>query len=120
MRKKRLTFGYVVLVGLPLLFLAGTLRAGKSLSAPASVSGVWAIQSEQSPPHSMTIVQTGPQLLVTMHSPDQPPFAAEIANGRITAPGFEARVSDVSGRRSIDGRLSGMSFHAVRTAPAEK
>jgi hypothetical protein len=32
---------YILLVGLPLLGLAGVLRTGRSLSAPISVGGVW-------------------------------------------------------------------------------
>jgi hypothetical protein len=36
---------YILLVGLPLLGLAGVLRTGRSLSAPISVGGVWKLQA---------------------------------------------------------------------------
>jgi hypothetical protein len=39
---------YVLLVGLPLLGLAGVLKNGRSLVAPISVDGVWKIEAEAS------------------------------------------------------------------------
>jgi hypothetical protein len=38
---------YVLLVGLPLLGLAGVLRSGRSLKAPVSVDGTWNIQGDK-------------------------------------------------------------------------
>ena len=38
---------YVLLVGLPLLGLAGVLRAGRSLSAPASIDGTWKLAAAE-------------------------------------------------------------------------
>jgi len=37
---------YILLVGLPLLGLAGVLRFGRGLSAPISVSGVWKLGAD--------------------------------------------------------------------------
>jgi hypothetical protein len=37
---------YILLVGLPLLGLAGVLRSGRSLIAPISVDGVWKIETD--------------------------------------------------------------------------
>ncbi len=39
---------YIILVGLPLLALAGVLRSGRHLSAPLSVDGTWKIEAETS------------------------------------------------------------------------
>lgn len=39
---------YIILVGLPLLALAGVLRSGRHLSAPLSVDGSWKIDAGQS------------------------------------------------------------------------
>jgi hypothetical protein len=37
---------YILLVGLPLLGLAGVLRSGRSLTAPISVDGVWKFDAD--------------------------------------------------------------------------
>ena len=39
---------YVLLVGLPLLGLAGVLRTGRTLHAPISVDGIWKVESGSS------------------------------------------------------------------------
>lgn len=39
--QRRFLIGYVLLVGAPLLGLMGSLRVGRSLSAPLSVGGTW-------------------------------------------------------------------------------
>src|SRR5271169_3891252 len=38
---KNFIVAYILLVGLPLLGLAGVMRSGRGLSAPISVDGVW-------------------------------------------------------------------------------
>src|ERR1700733_1344449 len=47
-RKPKLNFeaASVLLVGLPVLGLAGVLKAGRGLSAPASVDGTWRVEAE--------------------------------------------------------------------------
>ena len=46
---RNFVIAYVLLVGLPLAGLAGVLRAGRSLTAPMSVDGVWKVQADASP-----------------------------------------------------------------------
>jgi hypothetical protein len=41
--RRRFIIAYIFLVGVPLLGLAGILKAGRHLSAPVSVSGIWAV-----------------------------------------------------------------------------
>jgi hypothetical protein len=45
---RNFVIAYIVLVGLPLAGLAGVLRAGRSLKAPASVDGTWKLQRDAS------------------------------------------------------------------------
>src|ERR1039458_6214038 len=68
MFKDNLTFGYVLFVGIPLLILIGTLRAGAGLSAPPAVSGDWTVEPmpnkcagslADANPTSLSIYQTG-------------------------------------------------------------
>jgi hypothetical protein len=49
---------YVLLVGLPLLGLAGVLKSGRSLVAPISVDGVWKIEAEASRLDSQSALQS--------------------------------------------------------------
>ncbi|SRR6266849_2318959 len=37
---------YIVLVGLPIVGLAGALKSGRTLTAPISVDGVWTVQAD--------------------------------------------------------------------------
>jgi len=62
---------YILLVGLPLLGLAGVLKAGHTLSAPISVDGAWTLQTDtamlcgQGLQNSvLTISQSGKDLVV--------------------------------------------------------
>jgi hypothetical protein len=43
---RNFVFAYILLVGLPLLGLAGVLRTGRSLTAPISVDGTWKIEAD--------------------------------------------------------------------------
>jgi hypothetical protein len=45
-RSRNFVVAYILLVGLPLLGLAGVLRSGRSLTAPISVDGVWKIEAD--------------------------------------------------------------------------
>jgi hypothetical protein len=45
---RNFVMAYILLVGLPLLGLAGVLRSGRSLVAPISVDGVWRIEPDTS------------------------------------------------------------------------
>jgi hypothetical protein len=39
---------YTLLVGLPLLGLAGVLRSGRNITAPISIDGTWKIETQSS------------------------------------------------------------------------
>lgn len=69
---------YILLVGLPLLGLAGVLRTGRHLTAPVSIDGEWKLQTtshnlsggcvkaaSQLPDSLMTISQSGKGLVVS-------------------------------------------------------
>jgi hypothetical protein len=75
----RFIVAYILLVGLPLFGLAGVLKAGRGLSAPLAVDGVWkldAVTAQQETqvciqPAAMdsllTISQSGRQLVLTLN-----------------------------------------------------
>lgn len=42
---RNFVIAYIILVGLPLLGLAGVLRSGRTLNAPFSVDGAWKIET---------------------------------------------------------------------------
>lgn len=52
---------YVLLVGLPLLGLAGVLKSGRSLVAPISVDGVWKIDADAGRLGAQSTSQTASQ-----------------------------------------------------------
>jgi hypothetical protein len=142
MFKDKLTFGYILFVGIPLLILIGTLRAGAHLSAPPAVSGEWTIDPQPSKcaapradagPPGMTIYQTGVDLLIALNDPPKTTLAGHVANGRVdalsTATGcgpvvrLDADLIGKPGRRSLQGRLwfdgcnacAPVAFHAVKS-----
>jgi hypothetical protein len=68
---RNFVIAYVLLVGVPLLGLAGVLKAGHALTAPTSVDGAWTLQTDtaalcgltlQNP--VLTISQSGKDLVV--------------------------------------------------------
>jgi hypothetical protein len=73
---------YILLVGLPLLGLAGVLRFGQGLSAPISVNGVWKLGADGAPLPAgkcgkglaflqdalLTISQSGKELIVSVNN----------------------------------------------------
>lgn len=46
---ERFVAAYLLLVGLPLLGLAGVLKTGRTIVAPISVNGMWKLEIENSP-----------------------------------------------------------------------
>jgi hypothetical protein len=50
----RFLVAYSVLVGLPLLSLAGVLKTGRRLDAPISVNGAWSVELKDQPPDSQS------------------------------------------------------------------
>lgn len=72
---RNFAIAYVLLVGVPLLGLAGVLKAGHALTAPISVGGAWTL--ETSPATSfgqtlrnsvLTISQSGSELVVSLNN----------------------------------------------------
>jgi hypothetical protein len=135
MLKNNLTLGYVLFVGIPLLILIGTLRAGGHVTALPTLSGEWIVQARETPPPdrcggplanaaqpAISVYQTGPDLLITFNDSRQTTLAARLENGRIAgtanraaAPAncgsnaairFEAGLTGTAGRRSLLGQLS--------------
>jgi hypothetical protein len=49
---RNFVIAYILLVGVPLLALAGVLRSGRSLIAPFSVDGTWKLDAGAIPPAS--------------------------------------------------------------------
>jgi len=124
MFKNNLTFGYVLFVGIPLLILIGTLRAGADLSALPAVSGDWTVEpapnkcagplANASQP-ALSIYQTGSNLLIAFNDPRKTTLAGKLEDGSVTAVSattggralrLEAAVSGEPGHRSLQGRLS--------------
>jgi len=79
---RRFVIAYILLVGLPLLGLAGVLRFGQGLSAPISVNGVWKLGADGAPlpvgkcgkrlatlqDTLLTISQSGKELIVSVNN----------------------------------------------------
>lgn len=131
---------YILLVGLPLLALAGVLRSGRHLSAPLSVDGTWNIETNGSKPTNLAcddissllnspllISQSGRSLEVSFKG--KPPAAGslddkelkssvtvsnkpECGNGQIA---LTAVVDPKSEPRSLNGQFS---FPACQTCAA--
>jgi hypothetical protein len=135
MFKNNLIFGYVLFVGVPLLILIGTLRAGAGLSAPPPVAGDWTIEStakkcggplaDASQP-ALSIYQTGSTLLIAFNDPRKTTLAGKLEDGSVTAVSattgghalrLEAAVSGKPGHRSLQGRLSFDGSNACAPVP---
>ena len=135
MSKNNLTFGYVLFVGIPLLILIGTLRAGADLSAPSAVSGDWTVEpapnkcaeplANASQP-ALSIYQTGSNLLIAFNDPRKTTLAGKLEDGSVTAVSattgghalrLEAAVSGEPGHRSLQGRLSFDGSNACAPVP---
>jgi|SRR5579863_6581136 len=75
---RNFVIAYVLLVGLPLLGLAGVLKAGYALTAPISVDGLWTLETDTAElcghtlQHSvLTVSQSGKNLVVYFnHDPN--------------------------------------------------
>src|SRR5690242_19538801 len=87
---RRFLIAYLLLVGLPLGALLGVLHFGRNITAPAAVDGVWIFtlnQSDIARSHcaqstwaklSMTISQSGPNLVIQLH-----PILTRVAFGEV-------------------------------------
>lgn len=79
---RNFVIAYIILVGMPLLGLAGILRSGRGLSAPISVDGVWKLSTDTANQPSgrcgkslaslqdwlLTISQSGKELVVSLNN----------------------------------------------------
>jgi len=115
MFKNHLTLGYILLVGVPLLILATTLRGGARLAAPPAVAGEWAVQ--RAPGNcgaamgsALGVQQVGTDLLITLADRPSVTLAGTLEGGHITASGhtygLEATVSGKPEHRSWQGHFS--------------
>jgi len=90
---------YILLVGLPLLGLAGVLRSGRSLTAPISVDGVWKVDvgtsrlgvqhcaKSASTFSSLVISQSGKSLVLTFNDAGK-----TVASGSLDGTSLKASV----------------------------
>jgi hypothetical protein len=93
---KTITY-YLLFVGLPLLGVVGALWSGRSLAAPASVGGAWALLIPEQPAlkcqafagwkgeMQMVISQSGPNLLVIFGDPAHAALTGILSGLSITA-----------------------------------
>ena len=106
---------YILLVGLPLLGLAGVLRTGRSLVAPISIDGTWKIQADTSRVSgpsctktvtsllnsSLVISQSGKSLALTFNTPSKIPASGSLDGTSLKAliapPRDSAAEADCSG-----------------------
>ena len=93
---------YILLVGLPLLGLAGVLRTGRTLTAPISVDGVWKIEADANSANpqgcaklasslantSAVISQSGKSLVLTFNGPSK-----IVASGSIEGKSLRAAIN---------------------------
>ena len=125
MFKNKLTFGYVLFVGIPLLILLGVFAAGADLSAPPAVSGDWIVEpvpnkcagplADANPP-TLNIYQTGAHLLIAFNDARKTTLNGKLEGGRIaavssttgygTALRLNAALTGKPGHRLLQGQLS--------------
>jgi hypothetical protein len=96
---RKFVVAYVLLVGLPMLGLAGVLRSGRSLVAPISIDGVWKIQGDASRLSGqscsktltsllnspLTISQSGISLALTFNTPSKIPASGSLEGTSLKA-----------------------------------
>lgn len=113
MLKNHLTLGYILLVGVPLLILAGTLRAGARLAAPPAIAGEWIVERTggncaDALGSTLSVYQTGSDLLLSF---GKAPLAGTLEGAHLSAAGralrIEATVSGKPDRRQWQGQISG-------------
>jgi hypothetical protein len=87
---RRFFVAYLLLVGVPFGVLLGVLHFGRRVAAPAAVDGIWTVTANQSDvarSHctqstwtklSMTISQSGPNLVIELH-----PVLTRVALGEV-------------------------------------
>ena len=104
---RRFVVAYILLVGLPLVGLAGVLKTGRHLTAPISVDGTWKVEATAS--HASTpcdqaiasllssnliVSQSGRSLELTLGEGNKIDFPGQLEGDNITAslmPGLGCR-----------------------------
>ena len=115
---------YLLFVGLPLLGVLSALWVGSSLTAPASVGGIWALDIPEQPALScqafagwgselqMAISQSGTDLLIVFNHPAHTALTGSLSGLSITAEATDAsnsllQLSAEVDRQSDPHQLSG-------------
>jgi hypothetical protein len=95
---RRFIVAYILLVGLPLVGLAGVLKTGRGLSAPISIDGVWKLSASTGLPtqscdqavssflaSSLVVSQSGKSLALTLNGASKTAFSGELDGRNIKA-----------------------------------
>ncbi|HYM78946.1 MAG TPA: hypothetical protein VE377_23435 [Candidatus Dormibacteraeota bacterium] len=96
---RRFIVAYILLVGLPLVGLAGVLKTGRALNAPISIDGVWKLDAPASHPvsqscdqavsallaSSLLVSQSGKSLALTFNGASKTAFSGELEGRNIKA-----------------------------------
>ena len=108
---RKFIFAYAFLVVLPLLGLAGILKTGRGLQAPASIDGLWSLQLDSGqldslpcgkvlaaiPDHAISISQSGNSFILSF------PSAPKItASGALEGTTLRASLNDVEASKESD------------------
>lgn len=111
--RRNFIVAYIVLVGIPLLGLAGVLKVGRKLSAPVSVGGTWKVEADANrilpgpcgeaiaaSGESLTILQSGTNLVVSLDGSASAQGHGWIEGNTLRAPLALAKGSSHSGCNS--------------------
>ncbi len=110
---------YVVLVGLPLVGVAGALYFGEGLEAPASAKGRWRLVAPAAClaglGETLSIAQSGPDLQLTFSGAAQMPVAGRVDGLRVTA---DAPAGALALEASLDQAHDASRLQGALTVPA--
>jgi len=120
---RKFVFAYAFLVVLPLLGLAGILKSGRGLQAPASIDGLWSLQLDSGqlaslpcgkvlaaiPDQAISISQSGNSFVLSF------PSAPRItASGTLDGTTLQASVNDMRASKE-NGCADGQPFTMLAT-----
>lgn len=120
---RKFVFAYAFLVILPLLGLAGILKSGRHLQAPASIDGLWSLQLDSGqldslpcgkvlaaiPDHAILISQSGNSFVLSF--PNAPKITA---SGALDGTTLRASLNDM-GASKESGCTDGQPFTMLAT-----
>lgn len=121
MSKRKLVLAYICLVGLPLLALAGVIRAGQHLIAPISVGGAWNLETDfgslgSGPCRTLlaeisqpffSVSQSGANLVLTLNNPQKTALPGELQGRALTIGNRRVQTSEnASGGCGNPGTIS--------------